>query len=58
MSARRTLMTASLGTVAVLVAFTAPLANINETVAGPGCRPPGWHLGAEADERRDLARSC
>ncbi len=34
MSARRSLITASLGTVAVLVAFTAPLANFTQTVAG------------------------
>ena len=33
-TARRTLATASLGTIAVLVAFTAPLANFNQTVAG------------------------
>jgi MFS family permease len=33
-TARRTLLSATLGTVAVLVAFTAPLANLNQTAAG------------------------
>ena len=32
--ARRTLLSATLGTLAVLVAFTAPLANLNQTAAG------------------------
>lgn len=48
MTARRTLITASLGTVAVLVAFTAPLANFNETVAGLGAGHRGgtWLLSS------------
>ncbi|WP_242497544.1 MFS transporter [Nocardioides oleivorans] len=48
MSPRRTLATASLGTVAVLVAFTAPLANFNETVAGLGAGHRGgtWVLSS------------
>lgn len=48
MSPRRTLVTASLGTVAVLVAFTAPLANLNETVAGLGAGHRGatWVLSS------------
>lgn len=33
-STRRTLLSATLGTLAVLVAFTAPLANLNQTAAG------------------------
>jgi MFS family permease len=33
-NARRTLLSATLGTIAVLVAFTAPLANLNQTAAG------------------------
>src|SRR5579875_2477732 len=33
-AARRTLLSATLGTLAVLVAFTAPLANLNQTAAG------------------------
>jgi MFS family permease len=33
-TARRTLLSATLGTLAVLVAFTAPLANLNQTAAG------------------------
>jgi MFS family permease len=33
-TARRTLVSATLGTLAVLVAFTAPLANLNQTAAG------------------------
>lgn len=47
-SARRTLVTASLGTVAVLVAFTAPLANFNQTVAGLGAGRSGgtWVLSS------------
>ena len=47
-TARRTLITASLGTVAVLVAFTAPLANFNETVAGLGAGHRGgtWVLSS------------
>ncbi|CAM3786115.1 MFS transporter [Nocardioides zeicaulis] len=48
MSPRRTLVTASLGTVAVLVAFTAPLANFNQTVAGLGAGHGGatWVLSS------------
>lgn len=48
MTARRTLTTASLGTVAVLVAFTAPLANFNQTVAGldTGHRGGTWVLSS------------
>ncbi|GAA1479383.1 MFS transporter [Nocardioides aestuarii] len=48
MSARRTLATASLGTVAVLVAFTAPLAGFTQTVAGLGAGPEGgtWVLSS------------
>jgi len=34
--ARRTLLSATLGTLTVLVAFTAPLANLNQTAAGLG----------------------
>jgi MFS family permease len=33
-TSRRTLLSATLGTLAVLVAFTAPLANLNQTAAG------------------------
>jgi MFS family permease len=45
---RRTLTTASLGTVAVLVAFTAPLANFNQTIAGLGAGHGGgtWVLSS------------
>ncbi|MCF6379473.1 MFS transporter [Nocardioides KLBMP 9356] len=48
MTPRRTLATASLGTVAVLVAFTAPLANFNQTVAGLGAGHRGgtWVLSS------------
>ncbi|GAA1918180.1 MFS transporter [Nocardioides hwasunensis] len=48
MSPTRTLATASLGTVAVLVAFTAPLANFNETVTGLGAGHRGgtWVLSS------------
>ncbi len=48
MTARRTLITASLGTVAVLVAFTAPLANFNQTVEGLGAGHRGgtWVLSS------------
>ncbi|WP_207769404.1 MFS transporter [Nocardioides currus] len=48
MSPRRTLAIASLGTVTVLVAFTSPLANINQTVAGLGAGHRGatWILSS------------
>ncbi|WP_307814041.1 MFS transporter [Nocardioides baculatus] len=48
MTARRVLTTASLGTVAVLVAFTAPLASFNQTVAGLGAGHSGatWVLSS------------
>lgn len=48
MTARRVLTTASLGTVAVLVAFTAPLAGFNQTVAGLGAGHSGatWVLSS------------
>lgn len=47
-TARRVLTTASLGTVAVLVAFTAPLASFNQTVAGLGAGHGGatWVLSS------------
>src|SRR6476646_689178 len=47
-TARRVLTTASLGTVAVLVAFTAPLAGFNQTVAGLGAGHSGatWVLSS------------
>jgi MFS family permease len=47
-TARRSLITASLGTVAVLVAFTAPLANFNQTIAGldAGHRGGTWVLSS------------
>src|ERR1700745_4255796 len=38
-TARRTLLSATLGTIAVLVAFTAPLANLNQTAAGLAAGP-------------------
>lgn len=48
MAARRTLVTASLGTLTVLVAFTAPLAGFTRTVAGLGSGPVGstWVLSS------------
>src|SRR5689334_12614832 len=47
-SARRTLVSATLGTLAVLVAFTAPLANLNQTAAGLAAGPSGrtWVLSS------------
>ncbi len=47
-AARRTLATASLGTVVALVAFTAPLATVNLTVAGLGAGTSGrtWILSS------------
>jgi MFS family permease len=47
-TARRTLLTASLGTLTVLVAFTAPLAGFTQTVAGLGSGPAGatWVLSS------------
>src|SRR5690349_20487107 len=47
-TARRTLVTASLGTLATLVSFTAPLATVNETVAGLGAGASGrtWVLSS------------
>ena len=39
--ARRTLLSATLGTLIALVAFTAPLANINQTAAGLGAGVSG-----------------
>jgi MFS family permease len=46
--ARRTLLSATLGTLTVLVAFTAPLANINQTAAGLGAGVSGrtWILSS------------
>ena len=46
--ARRTLLSATAGTLAVLVAFTAPLANINQTVAGLDAGPSArtWILSS------------
>lgn len=46
--ARRTLLSATLGTLAVLVAFTAPLANLNQTAAGLDAGPSGrtWILSS------------
>ena len=46
--ARRTLLSATLGTLMVLVAFTAPLANINQTAAGLGAGVSGrtWILSS------------
>jgi MFS family permease len=46
--ARRTLLSATLGTLAVLVAFTAPLAALNETAAGLAAGPSGrtWILSS------------
>ena len=48
MSPRRIVLVVCLGTVAVLVAFTAPLANINQTVAslGAGHRGATWVLSS------------
>lgn len=40
-ASRRTLTTASLGTMVALVAFTAPLATVNLTVAGLGAGTSG-----------------
>ena len=47
-SARRTLLSVILGTLAVLVAFTAPLADLNQTAAGLGAGPSGrtWILSS------------
>jgi len=47
-TARRTLLSATLGTLAVLVAFTAPLANLNQTAAGLEAGPSGrtWILSS------------
>ncbi|MGC4111868.1 MAG: MFS transporter [Nocardioides sp.] len=47
-AARRTLLSATLGTLAVLVAFTAPLANLNQTAAGLDAGPSGrtWILSS------------
>jgi MFS family permease len=47
-AARRTLVTASLGTMATLVAFTAPLATVNQTVAGLDAATAGrtWILSS------------
>ncbi len=47
-TARRTLVTASLGTLATLVSFTAPIATVNETVAGLGAGAAGrtWILSS------------
>ena len=47
-AARRTLVTASLGTLVTLVAFTAPLATVNLTVAGLGAGTSGrtWILSS------------
>jgi MFS family permease len=47
-AARRTLLTASLGTLVTLVAFTAPLATVNLTVAGLGAGTSGrtWILSS------------
>ena len=47
-TARRTLVTASLGTLTTLVAFTAPLATVNQTVAGLGAGTSGrtWMLSS------------
>jgi hypothetical protein len=47
-TARRTLVITALGTVAVLVAFTAPLANVNETAIGLGATASGrtWILSS------------
>ncbi len=46
--ARRTLLSATLGTLAVLVAFTAPLANVNQTAAGLDAGPSArtWILSS------------
>ncbi len=46
--ARRTLASATIGTVAVLVAFTAPLANVNQTAAGLDAGPSArtWILSS------------
>jgi MFS family permease len=45
---RRTQLSATLGTLAVLVAFTAPLANLNQTAAGLDAGPSGrtWILSS------------
>lgn len=45
---RRTLLSATLGTLAVLVAFTAPLANLNQTAAGLDAGPSArtWILSS------------
>jgi MFS family permease len=47
-SARRTLATAAFGTLTTLVAFTAPLATVNQTVAGLGAGASGrtWVLSS------------
>jgi MFS family permease len=47
-SARRTLLTASLGTLITLVAFTAPVATVNQTVSGLGAGAAGhtWILSS------------
>jgi MFS family permease len=47
-TARRTQLSATLGTLAVLVAFTAPLANLNQTAAGLDAGPSGrtWILSS------------
>src|SRR5215475_8853146 len=47
-TARRTLLSATLGTLAVLVVFTAPLANLNQTAAGLDAGPSGriWILSS------------
>jgi MFS family permease len=47
-TARRTLVTASLGTLMTLVAFTAPLVNVNQTVAALGAGAAGrtWILSS------------
>src|SRR3954466_5816816 len=47
-TARRTQLSATFGTLAVLVAFTAPLANLNQTAAGLGAGSSGrtWILSS------------
>lgn len=49
-AARRTLLSATLGTMTVLVAFTAPLANLNQTTGGLDAGPTGrtWILSSMA----------
>ena len=49
-TARRTLLSATLGTMTVLVAFTAPLANVNQTATGLDAGPTGrtWILSSMA----------